>query len=249
MTSQEAKEVLLLYRPGISDPNDAEFVEALACARNDQELDRWFRDHCAVQTVIRNKFREITVPEGLKEQIISERRVKLAGPTKRAVLVASLCILLALLISGISLRFWRHQEDTTFTNFQARMVKTVARAYPPMDVETSDPKQIRDTLAQKGGPDYVLPARFDKVSYTGCAVLPWQGKPVSMVCFNSGKTSVTKPDLFLFVINRADVPRAPKSAKPQFAKLGALTVASWTNGDKTYLLAGAEDEASLRDYF
>ena len=41
MTSQEAKEVLLLYRPGISDPNDAEFVEALACARNDQELDRW----------------------------------------------------------------------------------------------------------------------------------------------------------------------------------------------------------------
>jgi len=97
---------------------------------------------------------------------------------------------------------------------------------------------------------YVLPARFDKVSYTGCAVLPWQGKPVSMVCFNSGKTSATKhPDLFLFVINRADVPRAPKSAKPQFAKLGALTVASWTKGDKTYLLAGAEDEASLRDYF
>src|SRR5262245_30096605 len=146
MTSQEAKAVLMLYRPGISDPKEAEFVEALACTRKDQELDRWFQETCSVQTVLRNKFRDIPVPDGLKEQIISERQVKLAGPTKRTLLVASLCVLVVLLVSGIGISFRRHSEDTTFTNFQARMVGSVARAYPPMDIETSDPKQIRDTL-------------------------------------------------------------------------------------------------------
>jgi hypothetical protein len=119
-----------------------------------------------------------------------------------------------------------------------------------MDLETNDPKQIREVLAQKGGPDYVLPRRLENISYTGCAVLQWQGKPVSMVCFNSGKTRKTKePDLFLFVINQGDAPRAPRTAKPLFSQLGGFSTASWTDGEKTYVLAGAEDQTSLRDYF
>ena len=250
MTSQEAKEVLLLYRPGISDPTQVEFVEALACARNDLELDRWFQEHCAFQTVLRNKFIEIPVPEGLKEQILSERQVEAAPPAKRTALVAALCILIVFLLGGIGLHFSNQREDTTFANFQSRMVRKVAREYPVMDVETSDPKLIRESLAQNGGPNYILPRGFEKVTYTGCAVLEWQGKPVSMVCFNSGKTSKTRePDLFLFVITHADAPNAPKTITPQFGQQSGFQIATWTNGDKTYLLAGAEDEASLRSYF
>jgi len=250
LTNEEAKEVLLLYRPGLSDPKDSEFAEALAYARNDVELDRWFQEHCAVQAVLRNKFREIPVPEGLKEQIISEWQVQAIAPAKRTTLVlASVCILLILLLAVIGFQIWGGGEDKTFANFQARMVRRVARDYPHMDVETSDPKQIREVLAQKGGPDYVLPRRLENISYTGCAVLEWQGKPVSMVCFNSGKTKTKEPDLFLFVINHGDAPRAPRTAKPQFGQLSGFSTASWTVGEKTYLLAGAEDETSLRDYF
>src|SRR5436190_735159 len=86
LTNQEAKEALLLYRPGISDARDAEFVEALACARKDPELERWFQEHCAVQGVLRDKFRQIAVPEGLKEQILSERQVQEIAPGKRTAL-------------------------------------------------------------------------------------------------------------------------------------------------------------------
>lgn len=248
MNLLQAKETLLLYRPGTTDPNDAEFVEALSVAKRDPELEKWFHEHCEVQEALRSKFRQIAVPEGLKEQIISERLAYVAPPApriKRAVALAAVCIVL---LAGLAVWVLQPREDKTFANFQARMVSTVARAYPKMDLETSDAKKIRETLAQKGGPaNYVLPETLQKVPMTGCASLEWQGKPVSMLCFNSGKS--IEPDLFLFIINRSNAPKAPATAKPQFVQRNRFATASWSDGQEVYLLAGRGDETFLRGYF
>jgi hypothetical protein len=253
VNNHEAKEALSLYRPGISDPNDSEFAEALAFVRNEPDLDQWFQEHCAFQKAVRNSFRQVPVPEGLKEQIISERPIEPASPRKRnrVLAVAAVCILLLLLVAGINLRFSRSREDTSYANFRSRMVKIAARAYPKMDLESSDPKEIRSTLAQKGGPaDYVLPEQLEKTHLTGCAVLTWQGKPVSMICFKSGRAGQSNdPDLFLFVINRRDAPNAPMTKKPVFREYSGYNTASWSSTDKTYLLATDADTASLQSYF
>ena len=247
MNQLQAKETLLLYRPGTTDPSDAEFVEALAVAKQDPELQRWFQEHCAVQEVLRSKFRQIAVPEGLKEQIISERLAYVTPSTprkKRTLALAGICVIC---LAGLALWFFQPREDTTFANFQARMVSTVARQYPKMDLETSDAKKIREALAQKGGPaNYVLPETLQKVSMTGCAYLEWQGKPVSMVCFNTGKSK--DPDLFLFIVNRSDAPKAPTTAKPRFVQHNRFATASWTDGQEVYLLAGRGDETFLRSH-
>jgi len=251
VNSHQAREVLLLYRPGISDPTEPEIAEALACSQNDPELQRWFQDHCAFQETIRQKFKQITVPEGLKEQIISERQVIAKTPVKRTLVLVSVCVTLLFLSAAVGLQLGKSRQDKTFANFQSRMVRIVARSYPKMDLESSDASQIRETLARRGAySDFVLPQGLTKASYTGCAALEWQGKKVSMVCFSSGKDKNSKdPDLFLFVIKHSDAPNSPQTQTPAFARRSGLTTAAWTAGNKTYLLAGMADEAELKAYF
>jgi hypothetical protein len=69
----EAKNILLLYRHGMTDADDPQIAEALALAQRDRELTRWLEEHCARQFLLREKFRQISAPAGLKEQIISEQ--------------------------------------------------------------------------------------------------------------------------------------------------------------------------------
>ena len=131
------------------------------------------------------------------------------------------------------------------------MVKTAIKTYT-MDLETNDVRQIRFYLAQhKAHPDYVLPKPLAAVPNTGCGVLHWQDRTVSMVCFNSGRPLPAghKTDLFLFVIDRAALPDAPANGPPQFATLNRFSTASWAEGEKFYVLAGIGDEAFLRMFF
>jgi len=252
MNRQQAQEILLLFRPGTADAQDPDFADALALAEKDPELGRWLQDQTLVQNVLRAKFRQIPVPAGLKEQILSERKVHTSVPLKRKLVLSAVCAVCILLMAVVILPLVRSHEDKSFANFHSRMVSSVARQglYPKMDLETNDLAEIRKFLAKHQAPgDYVLPSGLQKTTGTGCAILEWQGKTVSMVCFNSGKNpAANASDLFLFVINHADVPKAPQAGKPSFAQANSLPTASWTYGDKTYILATLGDEASLRKY-
>src|SRR3954449_8521602 len=92
MNSQEAKQILLLYRPGTADEQDPEFTEALAVTKHDAELARWLEEQVAIRKTLRARFQEIPVPAGLKEQILSERKAHVeTRPTikRRNVLLAT----------------------------------------------------------------------------------------------------------------------------------------------------------------
>src|SRR5437867_9025179 len=72
MDNQHAKAVLRLYRPGTADGTDPELAEALAQVQRDPELRRWFEEHCALQTAVREKLRALQPPAGLKERILAQ---------------------------------------------------------------------------------------------------------------------------------------------------------------------------------
>jgi hypothetical protein len=245
VNSQEVKDILLLYRPGTGDEADPEFANALELAARDPDLRTWFEKHCALQITFLKGFDAIQVPAGLKEQIISERvSHQLQQSRKRMVLVAAVALVLGVLALASFLP--NTGSSNRFTLFSNRMVGDVQRAYPQMDLETNSEQEIRAYLAKQGRGDYVLPKPLEKVATTGCKVLRWHDKPVTMICFNSGaKSNPTTPDLFLFVIERSNV-TAPPPDSPRFSPAGNLTTAGWTNGDKVYLLAAAGDEAFLR---
>jgi hypothetical protein len=240
MDSHQAKQVLALYRPGSVDASDPEVAEALDEARRNPELGRWFAQHCAFQASVRAGFRTIGVPEGLKERLLAGPgpRVIQVWWRKPAMLGAAAAMVALIALAG----FWfRPQEDMGFSAYRDRMVRTALRGYR-MDLLTNDLTQIREFLAKsRTHADYVLAPGLEKLPGEGCAVLGWQGQPVAMICFDLGN----KQELYLFVINRSALPNAPPTKTPEFVKVNKLITASWSAGDKVYILAGQGDQNSI----
>lgn len=253
MTRDEAKRILLLYRPDSVEPPDPEMEGALNLLKRDAELREWFEAHCATQSAIRNALRTISPPAALKEQILSERPKAAATPAWRrpsnVLLIASLLALL--IVSGV---WWQRQsgvtEELSYDAYRGRMVRTALRLYG-MELETNSTPVIRAYLGQQHArADFALPSGLAEASPTGCGVLSWQGNSVSMVCFHSGRTLKPgeKTDLFLFVMKSDAAIGAPDQPAPKFAEENRMLTASWREGDLVYLLATEGDEEFLRKF-
>jgi hypothetical protein len=249
----EAKSILLLYRPGTADADDQQIAEALALANREPGLARWLEEHCARQEALRAKFRQIAVPAGLKEQIISEQAAFLKKNARREKIVGAAAVA-AIALSLIFLApFWlarRAAADNTLASYENQMVRLALSGYA-MDLATNDPAQIRNYLAQKQAPaDYALPAGLQKVAVTGCAVEGWQDTKAAMICFRTGKPLPPgqQNDLWLFVVDRAAVKNAPPPGPPRIAAVNRLITAVWTQGDKVYLLGTEGDAQAIRQY-
>jgi len=251
MNREEAKTVLLLYRPGLADDADPQIAAALALAKHDQELARWLAEHGARQNALRAAFRQIAAPAGLKEQIISEQAAlqKMAA-RRRRLAFATLAAAVAGLILLAALTFPFRPADDTFTVFRSRMVKIALRGYA-MDLATNNAVEIRSYLARNRAPaDYVLPASLQPVKMIGCAVQRWQNAKVSMICFHTGKPLPPgqQGDLWLFVVDRASVKSAPETDLPRLAAVNRLVTATWVKDGKLYLLETEGTAPAIRPY-
>lgn len=236
MTSQEAKEILLLYRPGTADADDPEVAQALEAAGRDADLTRWFEHHEAFQAAMQAKLRQIPVPEHLKYAALGIQPAAL--PATRVWwrmpigLAAAAVVVVAL---GLALFWHKPRVPDRFVDFQQTMVSKAIRGYA-MEWETPDMNQLRKNIAGRGAPaDYDLPEGLEKLSLTGGAVFPWRNRPVAMVCFNRGNNQMA----FLFVMQKSAL-KDPPPERPAEGKVSDFVTASWTRGDKAYLLTGAE---------
>ena len=256
MNLNEAKTILLLYRPGTADAEDPQIAGMLALAKREPEMARWLEEHCARQSVLRAKFRQITVPAGLKEQIISEQAVRamtISRQRRNTVFAASAAMAAIVMFLFVLSSSWlphHRNDDNTLAIYQNQMVKIALLGYY-MDLATNDAEQIRAYLAKNQAPsDYVLPAALQKVAPTGCAVEGWQDKKVSMICFRTGKPLPPgqQSDMWLFVVDRASLKNAPASRSPQFTMVNRLITATWTEGDKVYLLGTEGNEPAIQQF-
>ena len=241
MNRDEAKEILLLYRPGSADADDPQIAAALALARQDVELAHWLEEHYARQESLRAKFRQIAAPAGLKEQIVSEHAAFSSASTRRQTIVAVLAVAAMVVALVILTPFWlphRAAPDNTLANYKSQAVSWASRDYA-MDAKSTDPEIIRAYLAKRQAPsDYTLPAGLQKVAMAGCAIEGWQNAKVSMICFRTGKPLPPgrESDLWLFVVDRASLPDAPPPGPPQIASVNRFSTAVWSQGDRVYFL-------------
>jgi hypothetical protein len=161
------------------------------------------------------------------------------------------CILVAALVIASQLNLFTPPMPNTFASFRERMAGQVQRSYPTMDLPTNSLPGVVQYLKQhRGHTNVAIPPQLANAPTTGCAILSWRGHPVSMICFNSGKSATpsANPDLFLFVMKRSDVKAAPNNTAPEVKAIKGVMTASWTSGDKVYLLGGFGNEAFLRKY-
>ena len=250
MNPDEAKTILLLYRPGSADAGDPQIAEALALATRDPGLSRWLVEHCARQETLRAKFRQINAPAGLKEQIISEQAAQVKRTFWRQYAVLATAVVVAALVVLAPLWFQHRGSADGFAVYRNRMVGFALRGYA-MDMLTNNPAPVRAYFAQNQAPaDYVLPAPLNQTALAGCAIEGWEGAKVSMVCFRTGKPLPPgeSSDLWLFVIDRSAVKQAPPVGSLQFARVNKLMTVTWTQGDKLYVLGVEGDEQTLRQY-
>ncbi len=250
MNPNDAKNILLLYRPGTEDEGDPQIAEALSLAKQDMDLARWLEGHCARQTAIRERFRRIAAPDGLKQQILSEQaaRSKVIFWRPRLILAAVAAVVVLLAVTGLWLRPGIH--DDTFAIYRSRMAGIALRGYA-MDLQTTDANKIREYLAQHGAPaDYALPKPLRDLSMSGCAIESWQGVKVSMICFRTGKPlpSGEQSDLWLFVVEQGAVKHAPNGTTAQIAAVNRLSTATWVQNEKLYLLGTVGDKRAIQRF-
>ena len=239
MNHQEAKNILLLYRPGIDDPNEPELAAALQEAKSHPELQRWFEQSCAFHESMRAQFRQIAAPPDLRETILADQKTVRPNWWRKPVWLAAAAVFVAFL--GIAVQWFTPGSVHEFGDFRNRMVRTVSRHYR-MDKTTDSLKDLRQFMAQRGTPsDYTLSHGLDQLSLTGGGCLRWHNKPVSMVCFDRGD----KQMLFLFVIDRSAVQDPPETTEI-VAKVNHLLTVGWSQDNRTYLLTGPEDSDLLR---
>ena len=112
--------------------------------------------------------------------------------------------------------------------------------------ESRDLERIHDYLATHSGhTNYQLTASLEKLPGQGTAVLSWRKAAVSLICLEASDHRT----LYLFITNRENLPNGPDTSSPQFAEVERLASASWTEGDKTYILMIKGDRAALQGYF
>ena len=240
MNREEAKDILLLYRhDNPADEGDPTVIEALALAKHDPELAQWLEMHCARQFVLGEKFRQIPVPEGLKEQIISEHAAGLRAAPRGRQLVMAAAMVIAMALSATA--YWLNNRPAVEDNlpiFQSQMAKEALNGYA-MDLLSDDGAKIRDFLKTKNAPaDYILPAGLERATVAGCAIEGWGDKKVSMICFQTGRPlpANVKSDLWLFVVDQKSVKEAPTDALPHLAQVNRLVTATWARDGKLYFL-------------
>jgi hypothetical protein len=251
MTNDQAKQILQLYRPGSADAVDPAFAEALEACEHDAELKQWFSHHCSLYAAIRSKLKKIPVPEGLKEQIIAERQVHRTPVWQKAVLAAGAVAVAVMAIMTLN-PYFGSSEPHDFAAYRSSMGGLAEKGYY-MDLNSTDLDAIRTFLAQKKAiADYVLPENLQKnAKVLGCISATWQGKPVTMVCFQTDRPvvdSVHPSDLWLFISGNTIASDAPKASTPKLEKSNDLITANWTVGNRTYVLATRGDAQFLSKY-
>lgn len=251
MNTNEAKQILMLFRPGTADETDPSFDEARQLAKTDPELAQWLKAHSEAYLVLRQKFHSIPVPAGLKEQILSEQKIdrSLFQTYWRPALAIAAVVAVLL---GLYLTVWRVPPADRYAAYRKRMTETALRNYY-MELVSHDPAAIRTFLKSKNAPaDYSLPSGLRTASLVGCVASKWHGNPVSMICFKSGRPLPPgdQSDLWLFVTDGKSIANAPSDGQhtPMFARVNKATTASWSGDGKIYLLAAVGDEAFLRRY-
>jgi len=241
MNRDQAKEILLRYRPGRDDATDPQVAEALMLVDWDPELARWFEQQQRADAAIRAGLREAHVPDDLKQRILAEEKIVRAdfGRRKPMMLAAAAAILLAGAISGWV--YWR--EVNGWSAYRAEMVHYVASSYN-MYIKADNFDELRQVLAQRQWPtDFIVPDRLQSVTVLGGGAMQWKGHKVALACMKQNNRN-----LWLFVIDKAGIPNAPDAETPRLMIIEDMPTAAWSQGDNAYLLAARADEAFLKKY-
>jgi len=237
MNNQEARLILQAYRPGGEDASDPLFAEALEQARRDPELQKWFAEQNALEARLQTRLeRAIPVPRGLKSDLLALRKISRVPWWFQPMKLAAAAVVVLLLGLGVFFLFPRPQ--TQLASFRETMVRYSAQERGHIIFESHDLAAIQQWLQGRGIEiNFDLPTALPGRSTQGCRVVDWNRRNATMLCF-----VLNGEHMDLFVMDRTSLPDLPDTGLPLYVKTGGLMTATWSKGDKIYLLTGENKE-------
>jgi len=245
MNNQEAKLILQAYRLGGQDAADPRFREALQQLKRDPELADWFAHERAIESRVQAKIQDaVRPPAHLKAHLLALGKiVRPAAWWRQPVWLA---VAASVAVLGLVVAIWSSRSSgQEFAAFRQAMVQNAMQTTGHVSFETHDLTKIQQWLqAHDMNSNFDLPAALRSNSTEGCRVVDWRGRKVTLICYVfNGRDHVD-----LFVIDGTRFGDFTPSETPEFAQTDGLITASWTRGNRTYLLATSGSEAVLRKY-
>lgn len=242
MNSEEAKQLLEVFRPGGADMDDPRFVEALLQTERDPQLGRWFDEQRRFDGQFVEGLKTVSVPSDLQDAILANRKVVRPGHWQewrvRAAVAASVVFLA---IAGGVLA---QNKPSQFADFRAELIEQAWDGNAHLGFESSDVRQIQQWLASRNATsEFSLPDGLSDARLLGCRIVEADGLRVPMLCLADGPRH-----MHLFVLEGSQLAQLPFDGKPDFEKCGVWKTASWQQGDKTYVLTGMKYQAFVNKF-
>jgi hypothetical protein len=241
MNREDARRILVAWRPGMPDLDDPEIAEALKLATRDPELAAWLEQHAAFQSATQQALRSIPTPPDLADAILARRPV--LRPAFHSQTVGWLAAAALLIAVGLAAVLFWPKGESDFDVFRSRMVRAAIREYR-MDIVTNDLAAIREFLKTHAAPsDFELTPSLATLQPAGAGLLTWHGQPVAMVCLKSERAGM----FYLFVMEREQLGRgAPTTADIQ--QVSRLATASWERKNRVYVLAASTPLEEIQSF-
>lgn len=240
MTRAQAKDVLAACRPG-RDDREPLFIEALAFARQDAELQSWFEEQQLLDESIRAKLQQAAAPPRLLEQIHAGVAARHAHAWRKWWPLAA-CLVVLGLLAGVWLNR-DHEPAGSLARCRSDLA-TWLKTFPALEVQTGKAAEMRQWLADRHGlPGVELPGKLATFPGIGCRTVQWRDKQLALLCF-----MVDGEVVHLFVLRASEFPADRLAAVPQMTASGGFTCAAWRQGQFAYLALTRGDESFLRTH-
>ncbi|MEK7780492.1 MAG: hypothetical protein AAB370_03195 [Verrucomicrobiota bacterium] len=253
MNNEEAKLILQAYRADGQDASDPRFREALEQAQRDPDLARWFANEQTLDARIGAKLRKSTpVPADLKAQLLAQRKIVRPAiwwqrPSARYAMAAGFALFATIAgWFGFVHEGAIEARGNTFADYRDAMADFTGNKLKRLEFRTRDVAEAKRWLAEKGSiAELTLPKGLEGKPSFGCRVLEWQGKKVSLVCFELANRKV----VHLLTVDSSIFEHAPGES-PEFKQAVDVAMASWSRSGKTYVLTSKRaDESELKNLF
>jgi hypothetical protein len=237
MDNEEAKFILQAYRPHGQDAADPKMAEAMEQARRDPELGRWLEEEQEFDQAVSAKIRSVPVPVGLRETIIAGAKVVSVRSWWRQPSAWAVAAAITLLC-GIMFFAPGANHEAFAADYVAGLTE--------LDHKDHEVKSLCQWLAENNGHcNLNIPKSLRGMESVGCRVADWNGRKFSLICFRAVNEDL-QPVIHLMVFDSDALPDLPTATAPRVKQRGDWAIASWTDGERSYILARVGNEASVR---
>lgn len=229
-------------------PQDAS-DEARALVEKDARLGAWVAGRTEFDEKVAAAFDDLPVPGNLHAKLLQLSAGPVPTMPKKRLVIPRLIIGLATAALLLFMGFHAWMGSARARGWQAEAlakVQLVEHGMSPLQHRSRDIEELKKTLLAEGSLSPAsLPATLTKLRTYGCRTVEVAGKPATIVCFELAPGK----EAHLVVMNASDLASAPPQKSPVFSKDGGWTMASWSDGTQSFMLATSAGEEMLKKLF